>query len=193
MSSGASDDGATVSDLLIVLVVISMVSALAAPAAASVIDATRSRQAAGFLSSRLRLARQEAVARGTHVGVVFDLSGTRWSLRVCRDGSRNGLRRADIQSGADPCFDGPHELGHLFPSIEIAVDATLRGPAGEPGSPDPVRFGAANLVSFSPLGSCTAGSLFFRSRLGAQYVVRVAGVTGRVRILRYETGAWTDQ
>jgi type II secretory pathway pseudopilin PulG len=193
MSSAASDDGATVIDLLIVLVIIAMVSALSAPAAASAIDATRARHAAGFLASRFRLARQEAVARGVHVGVVFDLNGARWSLRVCRDGSRNGLRRVDIQSGADPCFDGPHELGHLFPSVDIAVDATLRGPAGEPGSPDPVRFGTANLVSFSPLGSCTAGSLFFRSGLGAQYVVRVAGVTGRVRILRYETGAWTDQ
>ena len=29
---------------------------------------------------------------------------------MCRDGSRNGLRRTDIQSGADPCIDGPYDI-----------------------------------------------------------------------------------
>jgi type II secretory pathway pseudopilin PulG len=181
--------------LLIVLVVVASLAALSLPVAASVVDANRVRQAAAFLSTRLRLARQEAVGRGANVGVVFDHVGSRWSVRVCRDGTRNGLRRADIQSGADPCFDGPHELAELFPNVAIAVDPALRGPAGEPGSPDPVRFGSADLVSFSPLGSCTAGSLFVRSTSGAQYVVRVGGVSGRIRVLRYESPAtgWRDQ
>jgi hypothetical protein len=53
-----------------------------------------------------------------------------------------------------------------------------------------VRFGSADLISFSPLGSCTSGSLFLRSRAGAQYIVRVAGGTGRVRVLMHETGGW---
>ena len=52
-------------------------------------------------------------------------------------------------------------------------------------TPDAIRFGASDMASFSPSGSCTAGSLFLRSAGNVQYAVRVAGVTGRTRILRY--------
>ena len=185
--------GVALIDVLVALAIVLMLLGLSAPVTASVTDASRARHAASFLSSRFRLARQEAVARGVNVGVVFDFAGGTWSLRVCRDGTGNGLRRAEIQTGADPCVEGPYDLGDLFQGLDIAIDATLRGPAGEPPSADPVRFGSANLVSFSPLGSCTSGSLYLRSRTGDQYAVRVTGVTGRIRVLRYERGpGWQE-
>lgn len=182
-------------EILVVVLVAVVLVALSAPVAASVIDASRARHAASFVTSRFRLARQQAVSLGVNVGVVFDQTAGRWVVRVCRDGSRNGLRRVDIQSGADPCVDGPYDMAELFSGVDVAVDPALSGPGGEPGSPDPVRFGTANIVSFSPIGSCTAGSLFLRSRAGAQYVVRVGGVSGRIRVLWYElaTGTWKDR
>jgi hypothetical protein len=79
----------------------------------------------------------------------------------------------------------------MFPGVRVAVDGSLRGPGGEPPSPDPVRFGASNIASFSSSGSCTAGSLFLRSSQNVQYAVRIAGVTGRTRILRYNPAAGT--
>lgn len=190
-----SDRGATVVELLVVSLVVAGLAALSAPVTASVIDASRVRHAASFLSARFRLARQQAVGLGANVGVVFNQTNGHWQVRVCRDGSGNGLRRADIQSGVDPCIDGPHDIAELFSAVDVAVDAALRGPGGEAGSPDPVRFGSANIVSFSPMGSCTAGSLFLRSRAGAQYVVRVGGATGRIRVLWYEpaSSVWKDR
>lgn len=181
-----SDAGATVLELLIVLLMIVALSAISAPVAASVIDAGRARQAAVFLGTRFRLAHQQAVTLGANVGVVFDQVGGQWQVRVCRDGSRNGLRRADIQSGADPCPDGPHNLTDMFPGVEVGVDPQLRGPSGEPGSPDPVRLGSSNIASFSPIGSSTTGTVFLRSRGGAQYAVRLSGIAGRLRVLWYE-------
>ena len=82
----------------------------------------------------------------------------------------------------------------MFPGVQVAVDPTIRGPGSEPPSPDPVRFGSSNLASFSALGSCTAGTLFLRSPMGAQYAVRLAGATGRTRVLRYApaTRTWVD-
>jgi len=198
MSAGlgrtGTDQGTTLIELLLVVVVVAVLCSFTAPVAADVVDASRVRHAASFLTSRFRQARQEAVNAATNVGIVFDLVGTRWSLRVCRDGTGNGLRRLEIQAGTDPCFEGPHELTALFPGVDIAVDPALRGPAGEPGSADPVRFGSANMLSFSPMGSCTAGSLFLRSRAGAQYVVRVGGGNGRVRVFRHEVAnGWREQ
>jgi len=186
------DAGASVVELLAVVAIGCLLAGLSAPLSANVLDAGRVRSAAAFVASRFRLARLEAVNRAANVGVVFDLVNGRWQLRACRDGNGNGLRRADIASGADPCFDGPHEFRALFPGVDIAVDARLVGPAGEPGNPDPVRLGTPDIASFSPTGSCTSGSVFLRSTRGQQLAIRVAGANGRLRLFRFDDGrqAW---
>jgi hypothetical protein len=127
------------------------------------------------------------------VGLVFDTSGERTTFQVCVDGNRNGIRRAELAAG-DVCTEGPYDLSAMFAGVRIAVDPGLRGPDGEPGSPDAVRFGRGEIASFSPAGSCTAGSLFLRSSSGLQFVVRLSGVTGRMRVLRYEaaTRTWRE-
>src|SRR5262245_62057719 len=135
MTIRQEDAGATLIELLVVMLLIVCLGAISAPRAASAVDAGRARQAAVFVAVRLRLARQQAVSVGANAGVVFDLVNGRWLMRTCRDGSRNGLRRADIQTGSDPCPDGPHNLTDMFPGVEVGVDPQLRGPAGEPGSP----------------------------------------------------------
>ena len=194
MLDTTTDAGATMLEVLIVLAMIGALSAMSAPLAASVMDAGRAREAAVFLSTRFRLAREQAVTLSANVGVVFDQVAGQWQVRICRDGSRNGLRRADIQSGADPCVDGPYTLAQLFPGVDVGVDPQLRGPSGEAASADPVRLGSANIASFSAIGSCTAGTVFLRSRGGAQYAVRLSGIAGRQRVLWYErANGWRER
>jgi type II secretory pathway pseudopilin PulG len=186
--------GYSLIELLLVLAAATAFASLALPLTSVSVDAGKARQAASFVATRLRLARQQAVARTTTVGLVFDMVNGRWSVRVCADGNNNGVRRTDIGSGVDRCLEGPHDLETMFPGVRVAVDSSLDGPAGEPPSPDAVRFGASDIASFSSSGSCTAGSLFLRSSHGLQYAVRVAGVTGRTRVLRYNAsaGSWYE-
>ena len=162
------DVGASLAEVTIVLVLASVLVAFAVPTAGATIDAGRISQAANVMASRFRLARLEAVSQSRSIGLVFDQTGATWTFRVCADGNGNGIRRAEINTGTDACLEGPHDLQSMFPGVQIAVDPTLRGPAGEPGSPDPVRFGSSDLASFSALGTCTAGTLFLRSPMGAQ-------------------------
>ena len=180
--------GGTIVEVVAVMAVAVVLASLSVPLSATVVDSGRARLAAAFISSRFRLAKVEAINKGANVGVVFDQPTGAWTIRICRDGTGNGLRRAEIASGADPCFDGPHDTAVMFPGVRIAVDPTLIGPAGEPGNPDPVRFGTANIASFSPGGGCTAGSLFLRSARGQVYAVRIAGANGRLRVFRYDAG-----
>lgn len=186
-----SSDGSSFVELLVGLAIISILMTLAVPATAYSIDSSRARDAAGFVAARLRLARQHAVFRTAAAGLVFDSVNGRWQLRACQDGNGNGLRRADIAAAVDRCPDGPFDLGQMFKGVTIAVDPSLKGPDGEPGSADPVRFGASDMASFSPEGSGTAGSVYLRSARGQQYAVRVGNVTGRTRVLRYDAGSRT--
>jgi Tfp pilus assembly protein FimT len=173
--SACGECGASLVELLVVMVLVAGLAGLSLPATARSIDAGRARDAAGFVAARLRLARQHAVFRTASVGLVFDVVSGRWVMRVCSDGNGNGLRRSEIAGGIDPCTEGPHDVGHLFPGVE-------------PGSADPVRFGTSNMASFSPEGSGTAGTLYLRSAHGQQFAVRVGNITGRTRVLRYDPG-----
>ncbi len=185
---GSQEFGASYAELLIVLAIAAAVAGMAVPVTAHVIDSARARDAAGFVAARFRAARSEAVLETRSIGVVFDQAGTRWTLRVCRDGNGNGIRRADLASGLDACSDGPYDLGQLFPGVTIAVDPSLPDPDNQTGSADAVRFGKSDIASFSDTGTCTAGTLFLRSPAGQEYAVRVSNVTGRTRILRFDPG-----
>ena len=192
----ASDSvaGVTIVELLIVVAIAAIVLAIGVPATAHLKDASRARHAAGFVSTRFRAARQQAIVQERNVAVVFDRQTTGWTFRICADGNGNGVRRAEMATGVDACPEGPYEFAALFPGAAIDVDPTLRGPDGESGSPDPVRFGLSDMASFAPGGSCTAGSVYVRSAHGLQYAVRVGGVTSRTRILKYDPGSkvWKD-
>jgi type II secretory pathway pseudopilin PulG len=175
-------------ELVLVLALLVLLATVAVPGSSQVIDSGRAREAAGFAASRFRQARQEAVTKARQIAAVFDLREGRWVFSICEDGNHNGIRRADITSLVDPCREGPHDLEVMFPNTRVYVAPDLAGPEGSVASLDPVRFGTSDMLSCSPSGSCTPGTLFIRSRLGVQYAVRVGSATGRTRILRYETG-----
>ncbi len=194
-SSFPRADGASLVEMLIVITLVAVMAGVAVPLTARSIDASRARQAAGFLAAEFRRARQQAVARSASVGVVFDANTSgRWTFRVCIDGNGNGIRRADISRGVDPCPEGPYDLTASFPGVTIAVDATLPSPDGGSGKSDAVQLGSSNLASFSSSGTSTSGTVFVRSGGGEQYAVRIAGATGRIRLMHFDVGVaqWLD-
>jgi type II secretory pathway pseudopilin PulG len=193
-TSDAAEDGYTALELLIVATLVIILAALAVPLTSATIDSNRVRHAANFAASRARYTRQQAVFGNRAFAMVFDVVGGRWVFQVCSDGNYNGVRRLDIAMGLDPCIEGPHDIETMFNGTRVAVDPAIRGPAGEPGSSDPVRFGRSSIFSCSLGGSCTAGSLYLQSPNGTQYAVRVFGATGRTRVLRYDrvTSRWVN-
>jgi hypothetical protein len=190
--AGPRERGTSFTELVVAMAICFATTGLSVPLVANAVDAARARHAAGVVASRFRLARQQAIARSAFVAIVFDDAPSGWQMSVCVDGNGNGVRRAEIDAGTDSCPEGPQGLEALTSGVRVARDASIRGPDGDPPSADPVRFGRTDLLSFSPLGSCTGGSLFLRSRDGRQYAVRVAGATARIRILKYDerTAAW---
>lgn len=186
--------GVSLVEVTLALALAATVAAMSAPVFAASLDAGRARQAAQYLAAQCRSARMEAVARSSTAALVFGQAAGRWRVQRCVDGNGNGVRRAEILTGRDSCAAASVELGELFPGVAIAVDPALPDPDNGAGSADAVRFGASDVASFTPLGTATAGTVYVRSAGGAQYAVRVAGVTGRTRVLRFDTGRheWTE-
>ena len=178
--------GYTVIELLFVLGAIVLVAGITVPTMIGTIDRSRGMAAARFLASRLTLARTQAVSWGRSVALRFEDDGNGIAFSVYEDGNRNGVQTADIQRHVDRQLEPRILLSEQFPGVAIGMT---------PGDPPAaaVRLGGTTLLSFSPLGTATSGTIFVRGRDGTQWAVRVLGVTGRTRVLRYapETGEWT--
>ncbi|TAK16750.1 MAG: hypothetical protein EPO35_04740 [Acidobacteria bacterium] len=190
---GGSPAGASLIEITVAMGITSLCALMSAPVLAGAADAGRAREAAQYLAAECRSARMEAVARNAASSLVFDLAGSRWRFRRCLDGNGNGMRRAEISSGRDTCR-GSLEVSEQFSGVRIGVLGGLPDPDGGPGATDPVRFGSSDIATFTPLGTATSGTVYLRSDAGAQYAIRVAGTTGRVRILRFDvfSRVWTE-
>jgi hypothetical protein len=63
---------------------------------------------------------------------------------------------------------------------------------GSPSSgADGLRIGASGILMLGPDGTATSVTLYARGRRG-QYAVRILGVTGRTRVLRFHAGTGLD-
>jgi hypothetical protein len=112
---------------------------------------------------------------------VFATSDTRLGddvmFQMFVDGNRNGVRSLDIGSHVDSAIGVSARLSELFPGVIIGISADV--------GTDPVRIGSTSLLSFSPLGTATPGTIYVRSHDGLQLAIKITGATGRTRLLRY--------
>ena len=190
----SAERGTSLLEMLFVVWIIGIVCAISAPHLLSALDDLRTRAAARYLAGRFQDARFEAVKRSRRVGVRFSADGGDFRLGTFADGNRNGLRTTEIARGTDPALASDVGLASLFPHVRVAIDADVPLIDGGGSGSDPVRIGSSNILTFSPDGTSSAGSIYVRGDGGAQYAVRVLGATGRTRVLKYQRSsrAWKE-
>lgn len=186
ISRATSLAGYSVIELLFVTVLAAVVVGIAAPQFLVTLDRQRSWAAARYLAARMAMARSYAVTRSAHVALRFIGEGSDVTFQMFFDDNHNGVRTVDIASKVDRAIGAPSRLSELFPGVVIGI-------LGDVGT-DAVRIGPTNLMSFTPLGTATPGTIYVRGRDGLQLAVRVTGATGRTRVLRYvpRTQRWVD-
>jgi Tfp pilus assembly protein FimT len=144
-----------------------VIAGMAVPPVLAGLERSRTHAAGRYLASRMALARAQAVARSASVALRFVDEDRAFGVFV--DGNRNGVRSRDIETGVDAAVDPPVRMSALFPGVEITVAGV----------------GASGILSFTPAGTATPGTVSLRGRDGSQVAVRVAGATGRTRVLHY--------
>jgi prepilin-type N-terminal cleavage/methylation domain-containing protein len=183
--------GFTLIELLFAVALATVLAGMALPLTATAIDELRTAAAARYLAGRIALGRMDAIKRSTAVALRFEASDPDYAFAPYADGNGNGVRTADIRRGVDPPVGLPQQLWHTFPGVRFGLMPDLPDVDGGPGGgTDGVRIGAARLLTMSPNGTATSGTLYLQGRR-AQYAVRVLGATGRTRVLKYDTGAGT--
>ena len=178
--------GHSLAEVMLVLALFTTLAAVALPRIGMTVHEHRLRGAAFHLRGLLRQTRARAVAEARYVAVVFEEVEGDPVFLVYGDGNSNGIRRRDIQRGVEERLREPNRLSETFPGVRYG---SLPIGADTPFFPG-LRIGRSKIVSFSPIGSSTTGTLFLSNQYGLVYAVVVFGSTGRVRIARYRGGRW---
>src|SRR5687767_20589 len=169
-----------------------IVGGAAIPLAHTSVDRSRAAGAASYVAGRMALARFEAVRRSAHVAIRFIAQPDGYWLQSYVDGNRNGVLTRDIALGLDAPIAAGERLDYHFSGVEFGIQPNVTGiDPGPFNASDPIQIGSSTLLSFSPTGSSTSGTLFIRGLRGHQFAVRVLGATGRTRILEFNFGAGT--
>ena len=180
-----SASGFTLLEVIFVSASLCVLMAVAIPQFLTTVDRSRGRAAARYLASRIALARSQAVSRSATMALRFENGDGGVSFGVIQDGNRNGVRTRDIQLNIDRPTEASILLSDLFPGVEIGL-------APQTPEADAVQLGGTSILSFTPNGTATSGTVYVRSRDGTQWAVRVLGATARSRVLRLvpATGEW---
>lgn len=187
--------GFSLIELLFSVAIAGTVAAMAVPQGLRALDDFRTRSAARYLAQRAIDARFVAVTRSKATGLRFEAASPDYVMTSVSDGNGNGLRTLEIQRGIDPTLSEPERLDAHFAGVAFGILDGVPDADGQPANgPDGVRLGSSKLLSMNADGTCSSGTLYLRGRDRSQYAVRVLGVTGRVRVLKYDfvKGRWTD-
>jgi len=185
--------GASLVELLAVLVILSCAAAAAAPAAVHLKAAVSMRSAAAELAVIFQRARALAITRGVNVGLKFRKNGDRWEWTVYRDGNGNGVRSIEIVRG----IDRPMGLAYTWMRNDVRPGIIPDAPVPDPGQPgrnlqnpsDPIRFNSSDICSFTPAGESTPGSVYLWDGRDRMAVLRVYGRSAKLRALFYRRGS----
>ena len=185
----AADRGVALVDIVAALALILVVTAMAVPVIGGTLDREHTIVGAQHLAGQLQRARMESLKRSVAVAVRLEIVGDRATARLYVDGNGNGVLQREIDRGTDPPLAGVEWLDAHARDVSLRVNQSVTDAGGsgslEPGS-DPLRIGRTALVTFSPVGSSSSGTLYVAAHRGPQMAIRVYGASGRVRVLMFD-------
>ena len=183
--------GFTLIELMLDFALTTGLVVIAIPLTGNAIDELRTGAAARYMAGRIAIGRMDAINRSRATALRFLASTPDYQFAPYVDGNGNGVRSADMRAGVDPPVGTPRQLADDFTGVHFGLEIGVPDVDGvRNASMDGVRIGTARILTVSPDGTATSGTLYVHGRR-AQYAVRVLGATGRTRVLKYDPGAKT--
>jgi len=188
------ESGFSFMELLIVLVVLALGLVSALPALARARSDGRTAAAARQIALAMHQLRWQSVSRGVTRGWQFRSGARGYHWVEVSDGNGNGLRSAEIAAGIDPVESPPRRLEDGFEGVRPGFPPLASIPRIPPARgvldrlDDPIRFGRADLISFTPTGSSSTGTLYVSDGVSL-YAVVLYGPSARTRVWRFDARA----
>jgi hypothetical protein len=191
----AAERGAALIDVVFTAGLVAVLSGIAIPMWHATRQQSAARAGARYVATQLQQIRIEALKRNVAVALRIDPDDLD-RIGVYADGDGDGVLQSDIDRGTDVAIEPERHLSD-YTSIVLRIAQEVPEPGTGtvlPAGSDPLRIGRSSLLSFSPLGSGTSGTLYLAGTEGPQMAVRLMGATGRTRVLRFDgaTRQWRE-
>ena len=176
--AAASDRGVALADIVVATALTALVSATTIPVVAGALESERTRIGAQYLAVALQQTQLDALRRGTFVAIRVTAGPLDTEWQAFADGNGNGVLARDIEEGVDVPLGPPDHLGVHAREVSLRLNQTVPDMGGGgmlAAGADPLRIGRSNLLSFSPTGSATAGTLYVSAPRGPQMAIRITG------------------
>jgi hypothetical protein len=167
-----------------------VMAAVAVPVVAGSLDREHLIVGAQYLAAQLQRARLESLKRATAVAVRIEMLDGRTAVQLFADGNGNGVLQRDIDRQVDPALTEVEWLDVHARGVSLRINRPIDEVGGVTRlDADPLRIGNTSMVSFSPTGSSTSGTLYVAADRGPQMAIRIYGATSRVRVLTFDAQA----
>jgi hypothetical protein len=166
-----------------------VMAAMAVPVVGGTLDREHTIVGAQYLAGQVQRARLEALRRATAVAVRVEVVDGRTSVQLFADGNGNGVLKKDIDKSIDVPLTPIDWLDIHARHVSLRINQPIADVGGNgdlAAGDDPLRIGNTSLVSFSPLGGSTSGTVYVAAPRGPQMAIRLYGATGRVRVLMFD-------
>ena len=183
--------------LLEMLIVLTLISLLVCVSTSNLMGAQRQKDFEEFareVVALLEACRWKAMNERSYAGAIVTEQANVRYVSLYLDGNGNGIRTADVLSGKDSKFRGPFRMdksGDIGTGVLNASIPQLPPKKGYLDPSDPVQFGKSSIISFSPRGDSSSGTLYLSCRSQSQmFAVVVYGATARLRLWKYSNHGW---
>ncbi len=165
------------------------------PSLLAALSRARVGAAARELEQEMARLRSTAIASGSRAAMRLTWEAGRYVYAFYVDGDGDGVRAEDIASGRDRLVEGPRDLPSRYEGIDFGLpdESIPEVPPGTgvlPPHSDPVRFGRSDIVTFTPRGTASSGSLYVTDGRSTVVAVVLYGATGRLRLCRFDRDLW---
>lgn len=192
-ASSATAGGFSLLEALATVFLMGLLSMVGIGSVSRLAQQSSTRTLAQVVRSLVTESATRAVAGRAYVGIVFERDARGATAQLVEDGDWDGVTHEDMARGVDRSLGARVYLkeGHAFLGLPEGVRTDPAG--GRIADDDPVRFGRGDILSFSPTGTSTPGSLYLRNTRGDEaWAFRVTGLDGRITCYRWWRGRWSE-
>jgi prepilin-type N-terminal cleavage/methylation domain-containing protein len=181
------------------LVVIALVGIFLMVAAVDLSSSVRRKDFENFAQEVVELmerCRWKALNERRYAGLIFENQDDSFQVSLYQDRNGNGIRTEDVRNGDDVRIYGPVNLIRSSGDLQVGILNSgipqIPPRAGVIDRPeDPIKFGRADIISFSPMGDSSSGTLYLACRSQKQmYGIVVYGATARLTLWRFSNHQW---
>lgn len=145
--------------------------------------------------SMLETCRWKALNERVYAGAIINRTNNVYEMSFYLDGNSNGIRQNDILVKTDLPFRSTLRLerasGDLAPALLNPPAPQIPPKKGLLDDGDPVKFGKSNIISFSPNGDSSSGTLYLACRSQTQmYAIVLYGATARISLWKFSNDQW---